>query len=124
MNQTTMLLVDGVHGVHAPRVLAIKHNLFIQNDRIEAESVKIGENYFTPLSACIEHELDGFEGETIESFFSYENKFYAENVDYIDNSMVMVEINGEYWRVEIDNGDIFAINPNAKFDHETEEYTL
>lgn len=125
MTEIMRPLVNSAHGIYSASVLVENHDVFFENNRIVEESVKVGDDYFTPFKICISSEFDGFEDETVESFFHPDNQFFHENLDYISNGMcrVMMEDN-QLWEVIEHEGEYFALNPKAQWDQENEEYFI
>lgn len=112
-------------GVHNLSHIASKYKLYFLNNHILEESVKVDDGYYTELSDAIEGELDGFENETRESFFSSENEFIDENTDYLQNfGLIKIEGEEKLWKVDCFEGEWFAVHPEATWDSDKEEYVL
>lgn len=125
MTQVMQSIVNSAHGVYSASVLSETHALYFQNNRIIESSVKVGDDYFTPFKDCIESEFDGFENETTESFFHPENEYFHENLDYISNGMCRVMMDDkQLWEIIEHEGELYALNPKAQWNEETEEYFI
>lgn len=124
MSTISFALVNSAHGIYSAQVLAETHELFFSTNRIAEESVKIGDEYFTPLKVCLEEGFDGFEEETMETFFNPDNEFFCENVDFIQNGLCVVKVDGVFWKVDSIDGEFHAIHLDAEWCHEKEEYVL
>lgn len=55
--------------------------------------------------------------------FHPDNEFWCENIDFEGYLYVKNDF-GILWRIEDHEGDIFAINPNAEWNDETQQYEV
>ena len=109
------LLVDGSAGVYAYSSLAKRYPLFIDSHT----------GRHTDLAEHLKN--DAYIGEeSIESVFDPDNEFYCENIDWLtcNNTLCVKHDNGEYWRVESIDGDIFAVNPKASWNDDIDNYEI
>ena len=97
-----ILLIDGASGIYSYHELINNYPLYLENGVIDkngnVEYIKI------------ENRLEG--NDCTEGLFHPDNEEYCDNIDYYEPLYVKKD-NGEYWRVESIDGDIFAINPKA-----------
>ena len=126
MIQDTMISIgDSSLGQNNLLKIVKDHKLFFQHNSISENSIKVNNEYYTELSEAIEQEFQDFENETVDSFFSPDNKNINENVDYLSH-FGMIQINGEgdLWVIDQINNEWFAINPKANWCSKTEVYKL
>jgi hypothetical protein len=99
MNEDAMqFLVDSANGIYAWYRLAKNYPLFDEN----------GNRWY------------------LEKEFNPDNEEWAENVEWFsDRIFVSNQDTGYLWRIEqSEHGDIWAINPNAIWNEENQEYEL
>lgn len=101
-----ILLVDSCHGVYTWHNLASRYPLFVGNKHI-------------PLA---EYLLTSMPDETIETVFHPDNPQWCENIDYM-NYIYVQNNDGTFWLVQQDE-DIWAINPEAVWSEEEEDYII
>lgn len=124
-NEAMVLLVKETNLVDKPQMIALNHDLYISTNRIESDSIKQNDEYFTPIKTCIEEGLDGFEGETsVSDFFSTENEFYHENCDFLQIGLGAIKIDNELWILTTIEDQYYAINPLASWSNEKETFVL
>lgn len=110
---TMQLLIDSHHGIYAYDVLRQSYPLFIRTVTYE------------PLETYLAKHRDYFGDEELRSIFHPDNDQWCENIDYLESHGLYVQHeNGSFWPVQSIDGDIWAINPDAEWNDETETYTL
>jgi len=86
--------------------------------------VKVSTKRYQPLFEYIA-ECNYLNGETKETVFDPENEHFNENLDHLFlNMQLSIKTETGYWRTEFIEGDIFAINPDAVWDHEQDQFVM
>ena len=96
MEDTQLILVDDHNGIYSWYELAIRYYL---------------------------HDSEGKEITGLAKKFHPDNENWMDEVDYYDSNGLYVENDGKLWPVSQD-GDIWAINPNAVWNDLEECYQL
>jgi hypothetical protein len=118
MPDTQTLLVDCAHGVYAWHSLVTRYPLFVS----DGPATK---GKYVPFVEWLTARAD-MDGETIETVFHPDNEQSCENVEYCayHNILAVRHDDGSFWRIEQVEGDIWAINPLAVWNDETDQYEL
>jgi hypothetical protein len=118
MSDAQLLLVDSAHGVYAWHSLVTRYPLFVSDGPLtRGQYVPFGE--WLAARACMVNE-------TIETVFHPDNEESSENIEYCayNNILAVQNSDGSFWRIEQGDGDIWAINPLAVWNDETDSYEV
>lgn len=106
-----ILLVDSNAGIYAFRNLSCNFPLFVNND--------------LSLSGWLLTRADF--SDNINEVFNPDNIEWCENIEYLTTteSLSVKDDRGMHWRIEqSEHGDIWAINPNAEWNDDLDEWEL
>ena len=115
MLDTQTLLVSCEHGMYAWHSLVTRYTLFVSD----------GPEKYVPLHEWLAVRAD-MDGETLETVFHPDNEQSCENVESCAhyNILAVRHDDGSFWRIEQGDGDIWAINPQAVWNDETDQYEI
>jgi hypothetical protein len=111
-------LIDGASGIYAYNELVSRYKILVETD-FEGKTI------YKPLDeylADYNRAYPKLRPEFPETVFSPKNDVYLDNIVDFEDKLFVRGDNGIYYRVVSDNGDIYAVDPRAEYDEETDTY--
>jgi hypothetical protein len=111
-------LIDGASGIYAYNELVSRYKILVETD-FEGRTI------YRPLDeylADYNRAYPKLRPEFPETVFSPKNDVYLDNIVDFEDKLFVRGDNGIYYRVVSDNGDIYAVDPRAEYDEETDTY--
>jgi hypothetical protein len=111
-------LIDGAVGIYAYDELVRRYKVLVETD-FEGRTIykPLGE-YLTDYNRAYSELRPEFP----ETIFSPKNDVYLDNIVDFEDKLYVRGDNDIYYRVVSDNGDIYAVDPRAEYDEETDTY--
>jgi hypothetical protein len=111
-------LIDGAVGIYAYDELVRRYKVLVETD-FEGRTIykPLGE-YLTDYNRAYPENRP----ESAETIFSPKNDIYLENIVDFEDRLFVRGDNDIYYRVVSDNGDIYAVDPRAYYDENTDTY--
>jgi hypothetical protein len=111
-------LIDGARGIYAYNELVSRYKILVETDFEGRTIYRPLDEYLADYNRAYPENRPEFP----ETVFNPKNDIYLENiVDFEDKLFVRGDDN-IYYRIVSDNGDIFAVNPRAEYDENTDTY--
>jgi hypothetical protein len=111
-------LIDGASGIYAYDELVRRYSVLVETDFEGRTIYKPLNEYLTDYGRAFPED----KVETLETVFSPDNADYLDNIVDFEDKLFIRGDNGIYYRVVSDNGDIYAVDPRAEYDEETDTY--
>ena len=114
----TILIVDGCNGIYSAQSLLDRYPIYLDSGAGDAV-----ENPYDLFQEVLEND-PVWQDEPYNKLFHPDNEHGLDNqCAWIDSGELYVRNDAkEYWRIEWNDGDIIAVNPNAVWSDETESY--
>jgi len=109
------LLIDGVAGIYAYNELVSRYTVYTYRD-IPKEYEKLEDTLKREALNNPEEKP-----REIDTIFNPDNDEFIENIEDFTNNLY-VSIEGTFYSIESENGDIFATHPDADYEEETDSY--
>jgi hypothetical protein len=112
-------LIDGANGIYAYNELVSRYKVLVETEFEGRTIYKPLDEYLTDYNRAYSEEL---RPEFPETVFSPKNDVYLDNIVSFEDKLFVRGDNGIYYRIVSDNGDIFAVDPRAEYDEESDTY--
>lgn len=111
-------LIDGAVGIYAYDELVRRYKVLVETEFERRTIYKPLDEYLTDYNRAYPE----LKSESAETVFSPKNDVYLDNIVDFEDKLFVRGDNGVFYRIVSDNGDIYAVDPRAEYDEETDTY--